>query len=128
MTQKPRAIPAGVGPHEGIEFDLMRCGEKHIALFLEIQPDGLSEMLKDSRFAHFGFTSPVKNGIAVQVWIVFRKTYYQDAIAFRKLYEETTISPWSRAREREIGRYLGYRVADVETFIHHAEALRKKRG
>lgn len=35
--------PDGVGPHEGREFHLMRKGEKDVALFFELKPDGLEK-------------------------------------------------------------------------------------
>ena len=128
MTQEFAEIPAGVGPHEGIEFDLMRSGKKHIALFYELEPDGLATFLKDDTFECFSFMSPEKQGISVPVWIVFRKTHQAKAISLRKLYEATTIAPWSPDNERKIGGLLGYKAKDIETYIKHVEAMPKKRG
>ena len=38
-------LPEGIGPHEGCEFDLMRQGDKHVALFFELEPAGLKGIL-----------------------------------------------------------------------------------
>lgn len=40
-------LPDGIGPHEGQEFALMRAGQKNVALFFELEPEGLNDMLQD---------------------------------------------------------------------------------
>lgn len=58
-----RELPEDIGPHEGKEFMLMRAGEKDVALFFEIEPEELTEvlsegfcMLKFPQFEHLGAT------------------------------------------------------------------------
>ncbi len=54
-------IPNGIGPHKGREFALMRENKKNVALFFEIEPDGLNKILQEGycllqfrQFVHLG--------------------------------------------------------------------------
>lgn len=109
-------MPAGIGPHEGREFDLMRAGRKAVALFFELRPEGLAEISADPSFSCLTFRSVEKKKMTVPVWIVFHK----GAEAQAKWLKTLVLAPpvgWSAAHERAIGRIWGYDEADIDAFI-----------
>lgn len=115
-------LPAGIGPHEGREFDLMRARRKAVALFYELEPEGLAEMSADPSFSVLQFPSPKIAGISCPYWIVF----HTDAEAQAKRLKALVLAPktgWVAEHEREVGRILGYDEADIDAFIAHVGAI-----
>lgn len=111
------ALPP-IGPHEGIEFALMRAGRKHVALFVEVMPDGLDGMARDPDFAPIRFDRTFeKDGRAIPVpyAILHRRTHATDAAELHRLV--TAPGGVEAARERRIGIRLGYPGAAVEQFV-----------
>ncbi|MEN9010718.1 MAG: hypothetical protein ABF241_01420 [Yoonia sp.] len=109
-------MPNGIGPHQGIEFNLMRSGDKHVALFIELEPDGLDDILaggfkllkfQHPRFLHF-------------TWIVYREGFDQSAVRLRALVEQETLG-FDPVREHEIGQILSYTPAQVDIFLQYAQ-------
>lgn len=113
-------LPEGVGPHEGQEFDLMRKGEKDVALFFELRPDGLDEILKDG-FCLLKFPQFEHKGQTIFTRIVFRQGFEADAIRLKEIVMDNSkgIQP---EREHEIGKILSYTPAQVAAYIKHATA------
>lgn len=111
-------LPDGVGPHEGREFDLMRRGTKHVAMFeAGYEPDGLADLLATGQFASFT-DSRTFNGITFAVLFVHRIGYEDAAHTLR----EITRSPprgFQPAHERQVGHILGYTDAEIDAFIAH---------
>lgn len=68
----------------------MRRGEKHVALFMEIRPDGLDEILGDG-FILLKFKQFEVDGRAYFAWIVFRDGYVQDALRLKDSKRPATL-------------------------------------
>lgn len=111
-------IPNGIGPHEGREFALMRENKKNVALFFEIEPDGLNEILQEG-YCLLQFRQFVHLGQTFFTRIVFRDGFETDAIRLKTLVSETgkDVDP---TREYEIGTILSYSREQVEAFIQHS--------
>ena len=114
--------PEGIGPHEGHEFDLMRKGTKDVALFFEIQPDGLDDILAEG-FALLKFPQFEHGGIMYYTRIVYRMGFEGAALRLRGLVE---VAPAGIdvTREHEIGKILSYTPDQVDAFIDHAKHSR----
>ena len=111
------ALPKNIGPHEGQEFALMRAGQKDVALFFEIEPEGLKEILtegykilKFSQFVHLQQTFYTR--------IVFRSGFESSALRLKELVEQKQegIDP---NREHEIGKILSYSQNQVDAYLQH---------
>ena len=115
------ALPEGIGPHEGREFDLMRRGEKDVALFFEIEPEGLAAIL-DAGFQFMKFLQFTHQGKEHFTHIVYRPSHKAQAIRLKKLVlaPKQGIDP---VREHEIGAILGYTRSEVKAFIAHSNKL-----
>ena len=113
-------LPEGIGPHEGREFDLMRRGEKHVAMFTDYEPDGLADILADGRFSSFTDQREFR-GIGFEVIFVFRKGHEDTA---RQLCALTRNPPkgFSPAHERKVGQLLGYSDPQIDAFLTHVQA------
>ena len=114
--------PVGIGPHEGQEFVLMRAGKKNVALFFELEPEGLDGMLAEGfnlllfrQFAHLGTTYFTR--------IVFRDGHEAAAIRLKDIVQEGC-RRFDAEREHEIGRILSYTREDVDAYIEHVRARR----
>lgn len=102
----------GIGPHEGIELDLMLQGKKKIALF---------ELLPDQ------FNDYINSGLFQQV-VVDRYTIIVHANGSERGADELC-SLLIRSRklgfveelERRIGELLGYRSSDIDIYIEHSK-------
>lgn len=110
-------LPEGVGPHEGREFDLMRQGDKHVALFFELKPEGLDGFLAEG-YKLLKFRQFTHEGAAYYTRIVYRPSHAKDAQRLQALVTENHrgIDP---LRKHEIGKILGYTHAEVEAFLAH---------
>ena len=113
-------LPDGIGPHEGREFTLMRAGSKHVALFFELEPDGLDEILEDG-FELLKFPQFVHKDTVYFTWIVFRPSYGEAALRLKHLVTAPSKS-LDPVKEHEIGAILGYQRKDVDSFINHVQS------
>ncbi len=109
-------LPEGVGPHEGREFDLMRRGKKHVAMF-EYVPDGLQEFLDEGGFSSFVDLRDF-SGKSYPVLFVHRDGHEEDA---RRLCLMTRDPPkgFQPDHERAVGHILGYTDAQIDAFLAH---------
>jgi len=122
-------LPAGVGPHNDKELELMLSGEKPLAMFSDLP--GPDTVLPTAAFAPH-----VASGTIVMA--TFNELLPNDRTLRHEFYarpgEEWRIKPafklsqtkysvWCKAAAndcREIGRLLGYSEADIEIFIARA--------
>jgi hypothetical protein len=118
------ALPDGVGPHEGCEFDLMRAGKKDVSYFCEIEPEGLEDMLREG-FCLLKFKQFQYDEIAILGWIVFREGWETEAMRLKEILTDGRKGIHSE-REHEIGRLLSYTEKQVEAFISHARGMGEK--
>lgn len=110
-------FPVGIGPHEGNEVDLMRRGEKHVAMFDGYEPEGLEELLADGGFGCFTDRRRLLD-FSHDVLFVFRDGH---EAAARRLCAITRDPPkgFQPDHEHEVGRILGYSPEQVEAFLAH---------
>lgn len=135
LNEPATDLPPGIGPHELRELELMLKGEKPLAMFSDAVPGTIE--LPEADFEPY-----VKSGR-----IVKRVEFLDSTISdhtFRFLYyalpgEEWRISELHRLitaghlenyrfngdDERRIGRLLGYSDAQIETFLRHANKVKK---
>ncbi|MCH9844341.1 MAG: hypothetical protein K0U39_02425 [Alphaproteobacteria bacterium] len=127
-------IPQAVNPHQGLEWQLMQKGEKHIALFAlhhETLPD---EFAKDETFSSLTLeciahqqrgtkkrdTKKRRRGAKQLIFkIFFTPSKQQDAQKLYQLLEscyqsDSKITP---DIERKIGQLLGYRDEDIKIYL-----------
>lgn len=120
------SLPSGIGPHEGIEFDLLIAGRKNVALFFDYEPDGVSAFSDSEEYVVERHRAIHKNGLPYTVLIIYRVGYEGDA---HKLisYALDQSSKFDPDRERDIGRILSYADWEIEAFIeHHMEKIRRR--
>lgn len=117
----PEVLPQDIGPHDGREFSLMREGKKNVALFFEIEPEGLEDLLEDG-FVLLKFLQFKYQGKAFFTRIVFRRGYEADALRLKEIVSRDTKGV-DEQREHEIGKILSYTPDQVDAYIHH---LRRK--
>ena len=116
---KRHKIPDGVGPHEGLEFELMRTGEKNVALFFELEPDGLDSILAEG-FIMLQFAQFMHKGETYFTRIIFRNGFEIDAIRLKEIVTDN-VKGIDQSREHEIGAILSYTPEQVDAFIRHAK-------
>ncbi len=119
-------IPQAVNPHQGLEWQLMQKGEKHIALFAlhhETLPD---EFAKNETFPSLTLECIAhqqkqrRRGAKQLIFkIFFNPAKQQDA---QKLYQllESCYQPDSKITpdiERKIGQLLGYKTEDIDAYL-----------
>lgn len=107
-------LPAGIGPHEGQELDLMLAGTKHIAM-LECVYEEFEQCLQQGRFKHIAHDE--------YTHIIYAPDYEQKAQEFIKLIEESRARGFVADLERKIGRALGYSEQDIEAYLRHIAHL-----
>lgn len=111
-----------IGPHEGIELELMLDGKKNLALFYsdyEI-PHEFHKYIKNKTFYlnNFKFETRFKN-LFIDFSIISKTSNDENIIKLANLIkrsiEESEFNP---DIERGIGRLLGYQEVDIEYFIN----------
>lgn len=101
-----------IGPHEGIELELMLQGKKQVAMFYDgIIPDEMLPYIKRHYFSTIEKYYCPPNGFYT---IVFREEHCQQAERLSNLLDMPGFDP---EREREIGKIFGYAPEDIEFFI-----------
>ena len=115
-------LPDGIGAHEGREFDLMRRGHKDVALFFELEPEGLEAMLGEG-YILLKFRQFVHQGLVYFTCIVFRPGFEAAAMRLKHLVEDKAhgLDP---AKEQEIGKILGYTPEQVQAYLDHVRSTR----
>lgn len=126
MTEKDFVLPAGVGPHEEKELELMLAGQKPLAMLHDDWP-------VDWEHPKTAFQPYVKSGkiVAKEHTYIFSDGdtlhYYYFALpdeAWRidemiaihtKLFDEN--QPTTDEIERRIGELLGYTAKEIEAYL-----------
>ncbi len=117
-------LPAGIGPHEGRELDLMLAGRKPLARFSEALI--ARDILPEAAFApHVAAGSIVKHEVPIAGKIPAVRLYYalpEEAWRIEALcrIDAAIADGTCKATdeiERKIGRLLGYAEADIEVYI-----------
>jgi hypothetical protein len=118
LENEMRELPEDIGPHEGKEFMLMRAGEKDVALFFEIEPEGLTEILSEG-FCMLNFPQFKHLGVTFYTRIVFRYGFEVKALRLKEIVQQSKdgIDP---NREHEIGEILSYTRKQVDAYLNHA--------
>jgi hypothetical protein len=123
--------PAGIGPHEGRELELLLTGEKPVARF---RLDGLSEEYEDrfreavgrGEIVEFDFPNPQLH--------LHRRFYCRHGeewrvkvmdLIYRLLMERTLKGFTEEGLHRLDGTLLGYSKADIDLFIERIRSRRE---
>jgi hypothetical protein len=129
MTDVPRpAPPPGIGPHEGRELDLMLRGEKPLAMFCDVVPSGydwpdeaFAPHVAAGRIVSKEVLTPTPDGRHTVRYLYYAlpdEAWRIDAIhALVATGEQDADRTETEAR---IGRLLGYRDEDIQTFLRWA--------
>lgn len=131
-----------IGPHEGIELELMLAGKKHLALFSDVIPEhGMiaEEIIPESAFApHVAsgrllrfartFSAP-QNHKALYVCFTMPDHAWRADMVFW-LKDQYTTGAWRDYESDDVivGRLLGYSEEDIQHFLMHQREHRLKRG
>lgn len=120
-------LPEGIGPHEGRELELMLAGEKPLAMFSDIVtpnyqwPDKLFERhVTSGKIVKKEFETVTSDGK-----FKIRHLYYAlpgETWRIKKAHELSLlhfdgVSDESIDASIQIGRLLGYKEEDIQTFI-----------
>ncbi len=111
-----------IGPHEGKEFELMRNGQKNIALFFSDYefPECFIPYIKSNifRLKEVFISSSPKCDLTAQ--IVYKPEAEEEANLLAELIKIREFIPQN---EKKIGLLLGYSEEDVDFYV--SEALRR---
>jgi len=121
-------IPDGIGPHEGIELELMLKGEKPMAMFSDTIPSSME--LPEEKFLPF-----VKSGKIIKVEKIYQPPSHKN-IKIRHVYYALEGEEWridklheinknaicyeasiTDDEEKETGYLLGYSPEQVSCFL-----------
>jgi hypothetical protein len=128
-------MPTAIGPHNGIELDLMLAGKKPLARFSKELPVGDYEV-GDEAFAQFVDAGFIKRFVFNEGPCEYR--YYCHPteewrvkvleLIRRVALEENKGGFTEDDLHRVDGALLGYEKTDVEQFVAHASRIRESRG
>jgi hypothetical protein len=116
-------LPKEIGPHEGIEFDLMQDGLKNVAMFTDYIPSDADEMVQRNNF-HVIKLPRDFDGREFFTTIIYRDGYSDLATELSDIIKSEP-SNFDPVRERRIGELLSY--SDVEIDVYIALHLSKMR-
>lgn len=112
-------VPAGVGPHTGIEYTLMSEGKKNIAMFADLIPD---EFIENPA----GIDMDTISSTDGTCTIFYMCGHNADATRLMELNLSTRGRGYMPEVEREIGRLLGYQEWEINAFLNHVNRVRIK--
>lgn len=95
----------------------MRKGRKDVALFFELKPDGLDEIL-EAGFCLLKFPQFRHEGQTYFTRIIFRPGFEAQAIRLKEIITDNSKGLLPE-REYEIGKILSYTPDQVDAFIRH---------
>ncbi|WP_370152058.1 hypothetical protein [Ferrovibrio sp.] len=131
-------LPAGIGPHDGRELDLMLAGRKPLAMFYDVVPASIE--LPEADFAPH-----VASGRLIRREEIYpgrsgsqplRYIYYALPAEAPRIDRLHTINAAihggarkaTEADDIEIGRLLGYSEAEIAAYVEHGRRLRRRLG
>lgn len=114
-----------LGPHEGMELELMLKNKKNISLFYSDSeiPDDFIPFLNKKIFKLKTINLKDKNKKIFSYYIIYKPSFSIDA----KKLEKTLISSFKNPtieKERIIGKILGYKDEDINFYI---DRIKKQR-
>ncbi|WP_439242703.1 hemocin immunity protein [Lonepinella sp. BR2474] len=114
-----------IGPHEGKEFELMRNGQKNIALFYSDYefPESFIPYIKSGTFRlkEVFISSSPKCDLTAQ--IVYKPEAEKEADLLAELIKILKFIP---ENEKKIGLLLGYSEEDVDFYVSRSLSRMKK--
>ena len=124
---KIRQFPPGIGPHQGKEFELMKAGKKHVALFTDYDPPGLDDFLSSpdhgvKETMLYSKSKPFKRRIVFRVSCEGPAHEIQEIL--RTYGRKRRFDP---ALERRIGQILSYSERDITAWLRRSAILRARR-
>jgi hypothetical protein len=133
MTPQP-ALPDGIGPHEGRELDLMLTGEKPLAMFCDVVPSpyewpdaAFEPHVMSGRFVKMDIITNTPDGKYQVRYLYFALPQeawrIETAHALALKHFETWCPEATEACVR-LGRLLGYREDDIQTFVQWSNRFR----
>lgn len=109
-----------IGPHEGIEFELLESGEKNVAYFYELIPEKYYVFKKKNSYKYIEFQKEIlikNNLIKMPYVIIFRKSYDKEALRLHDiLLNKAAVR--NMDAEREIGQILSYPEEAIEHYLN----------
>lgn len=110
-------LPKEIGPHEGIEFDLMRAGKKNVSMFIDYVPHDLDETIINDNLGK------------MQLKQYFSGRAYITTIAYHPAFKEwaeelsgimlLNSSSFDVAKEKRIGELLSYSDIEIDAYISY---------
>lgn len=108
-------LPKGIGPHEGIEFDLMQGGLKNVAMFTDYIPSEADEIIQRNNF-HVIKLERDFDGREFFTTIIYRDGFSDLAKELSDIIKSEP-SSFDHVVERRIGELLSYSDTEIDVYI-----------
>lgn len=113
-----RELPAGIGPHEEKELELMLAAKKDVAKFFDFIPAAFVPYLQSGRFHYLVDFQNIDGGFAYPTFIIYRPEARGKAEELASLLTPQLLT--LDETHRRIGRILGYEEWQIEAFLQHS--------
>lgn len=119
-------LPPGIGPHEGVEFDLIRRGMKRVAVFYGYIPEECDTEVELQGLQAFALTVPTTadtdraRNEPIEVLIVHVPDAEKDAWELADIVRADFEGRASIEGIRRTGRILGYEEWQIEAYLAHS--------
>lgn len=108
-------LPKEIGPHEGIEFDLMQDGLKNVAMFTDYIPSEADEIIQRNNF-HVIKLKRDFEGREFFTTIIYRDGFEALAEELSDIIKSEP-SSFDPVIERRIGELLSYSDIEIDVYI-----------
>ena len=108
-------LPKEIGPHEGIEFDLMQDGLKNVAMFTDYIPSEADEIIQRNNF-HVIKLKRDFDGREFFTTIIYRDGFSDLAKELSDIIKSEP-SSFDPVIERRIGELLSYSDTEIDVYI-----------
>ena len=117
-------LPKEIGPHEGIEFDLMQDGLKNVAMFTDYIPSEADEIIQRNNF-HVIKLKRDFDGREFFTTIIYRDGFSDLAKELCDIIKSEP-SSFDPVIERRIGELLSYSDTEIDVYIaFHLSKMRQ---
>ena len=117
-------LPKEIGPHEGIEFDLMQDGLKNVAMFTDYIPSEADEIIQRNNF-HVIKLKRDFDGREFFTTIIYRDGFSDLAKELSDIIKSEP-SSFDPVIERRIGELLSYSDTEIDVYIaFHLSKMRQ---
>ena len=117
-------LPKEIGPHEGIEFDLMQDGLKNVAMFTDYIPSEADEIIQRNNF-HVIKLKRDFDGREFFTTIIYRDGFSDLAKELSDIIKSEP-SNFDPVIERRIGELLSYSDTEIDVYIaFHLSKMRQ---